>query len=64
MVRVAAFAKACVVIGGCGIYHVDIHIVMLGQGKTATDYVVGVVALVGSIEMVVSGQDFLLDISL
>ena len=35
---------------------------MLGQGQAALDDIVGMVAAMGSVEVVVAGKDFLLDV--
>lgn len=64
MMGVAAFAKSCVVVCCNGIYHIGIRIVMLCKGEAAANHVVGMVALVSGIEIVIFGQDFLLDIGL
>ena len=49
MVRVATFAKSGVVVGGDGVDHVLIHVVVFGQGHAALNDFFGVVALVGGI---------------
>ena len=35
---------------------------MFGQGQTPFDDLVGMIALMGRVEMVVAGEDFLLDV--
>ena len=45
---------------GDGIHHVVVDIIMLCQGQAAFDDLLGMVALVGGVEMVVTGQDVLL----
>ena len=62
MMGVAAFAKSRVVVGGNGVYHILVHLIVLGQGQAAFDDLLGVVALMGRVEMVVAGQDLLFDV--
>ena len=49
-------------VGGDGIDHVVVHFIMLCQSKTPFDDLIGVVTLMGSVEVVVAGEDFLLDV--
>ena len=47
---------------GDGVDHVLVHIVMFGQGQTPFDDLIGMIALMGRVEMVIAGEDFLLDV--
>ncbi len=60
--RLAAFADASVVVGGYGINHVAVDIIMLCQFKASADDGIDMVALVRGVEMVVTGEDLLLDV--
>ena len=60
--RIAPFAKPRVVVGGDGVHHINNDIIMLGQGQTAGDDFFGMVTLVGGVEVVVAGEDFLLNV--
>lgn len=62
MVSLSSFAKARVVVRGDGVDHIFFHIIMLGQGQTPFDDLIGMIALMGSIEKVVAWEDFLLDV--
>ena len=59
---VAPFAESRVVVSGCGINHVFVHLVVFGQGQAAFDDLLGMIALMCSVEMVVAGQNVLLDV--
>ena len=62
MMGIASLAKPRVVIGSDGVDHVLIHIVMFGQVQAPFYDFIGMTALMGRIEMVVAGEDFLLDV--
>ncbi len=62
MMGVTSLAKPCIVVCGDGVDHVLIHIVMFGQGQTPFDDLIGMVPLMGRVEMVVAGENLLLDV--
>ena len=53
-----ASAQAGVVVGGNGVYHIHIHIIMPGQFQTAPDYLQDMVHPVGGIKLPVTGENF------